>query len=225
MSGLACGYSDEDEITVGAAEPGARVTNYHVFAGDDGNGTVLWPPQARRDAWTLQLRAGSPPGPGPVPIPNPRPTPVPSPQTSACERCPEPKPFAGQTVRFRYKQHGQVCDTTATFYAKDGAFVDAGPFENWCFLAGVFNRDGSGALWCPARPEGHPDRIVCEDCGVGGRGPAWRCEPAGCEVHLTDNPWQASASNASALYVCTRDMAFCQNVYEPKRDDPGTECR
>ena len=173
-AGLYVGYlPDVDEITVGrSANAGDPVINFHVFVGDplQPGGTVLWPPQARRDGWTLQA----------IGQPNPPPAsddaklcasdggPVPVPMTPDCRGC------LGEISEGACGFCGGRCDHTPKIYAGQDSDPDV---PHYCRDIGS-TTGGRGNLWCPARIEGpNPEvRAACERVALGGGPPLFKCE-------------------------------------------------
>jgi hypothetical protein len=145
------------------------------------------------------------PTPAPTVAPAPSPTPgqdIP-PAGSGCG-LPYPPPIS----RVIAKVHIQTPD----YWTLDST-PQVGPDHNYCREVGFTD----GRSWCPVRPEGHPERVACENWAVGkaedtGRyGPTWDLEgetwctgPAsGCMQH-PDNQYQLNVIAGGWYNACVK---------------------
>lgn len=153
-----------DEIAVAGVAAGAVWEGFHVYVGGgwdhpEQGGTILWAPQAYRGAW-------QPPGSaGPTPPP---------PVTSACPSPQPPRIWTAETLprgwgqdqigRPRWmiacKTHGPVIDCTPKLPSHSC---------DYCASIGMGEIGGNIRCDCPVRPDGHPDRVACEDFLAGGK--------------------------------------------------------
>lgn len=208
VAGFCCGFSDQDEITVGYTNTeGARVTNFHVFVGPgDGPGTVLWPPQARRDAWTL----------------TPPPDPVDPPTQSSgdavlCASDGGPVPRADGEPKTPWNIEkisrgecgycGGLCDHTPRVWAGKDDLSDQE--HHYCWLIGS-QTGGHGNLGCPARMEGGDPEVrkACERVLLRGGPPKFKCSDGSEPSVCPSNPFQAACATGE-LSACTHDLAYC----------------
>jgi hypothetical protein len=181
---------DTDEIAVSSSDRAPR-EGWHIYVGPEaGPGTVLWSPQAARGAYAAPGTATPPPAAG---------------------ACPPPKPSKpgqnGGLGRIGLKKHGAWLDATPQVYA--GSPSEVPPGETYCVKSGY-----GMALWCPFRPEGHPDRQACELEGLGGSY-RWESFPAWLSpIVKPDNPAQASCPGCERLRVCSALGEVCSEWVE-----------
>jgi hypothetical protein len=128
---------------------------------------------------------------------------------------PVPPPLA----RFNIKPHNAVWDSTAIVY---GRYYNGGE-ENFCELIGFTDQ----RIFCPPRPEGHPEVYACElfvvgtAIDTGAVGPTWTMEDAlcgtpgavGCEN--TANQFQVKAYGPGTLEACGNVNGVCTEVEVP----------
>lgn len=96
-------------------------------------------------------------------------------------------------------------DSTPKFSNGDSATWTGQPVTRYCAAIGMPDR-----IYCPARPEGDPERRACEGVGIGGYAnavPLWRCEVGQPEVNEA-NPFQARCA-AGWVEVCATDGTNC----------------
>lgn len=185
------GVSDEIATAPAYSQPWQ---GFHVFAGDDSS-TVPAPPGTRRTVvWSPQSFRGSwlPPGTQPPP------------STGACS-----DPITPKVNRWGGpKPHNKVNDSTPLFYGRETQRWDGTTITGYCEMLGMGDK-----LHCPARNECPgikcEERVPCEEIGVsgviGGK-PLWRSDG---QVHLTDNPYQATCTSCTWLEVCAADGTYC----------------
>jgi len=198
VAGLCCGYTDADEITVGRSnQPGTRVVNAHVFVGPgEGPGTVLWPPQARRDGWTLKLRGDVEPPPEPA----------------ACGD-PQPPPLCAFGMQAWTGRPGTECYNASPL-------VGCGSAREFCAAVGYTDGRSTCAVRPDCNPEAGPcrftDKVACE--ALIAPDPTWSYP--GALEHPKDgrgerSPWRicVTAGEAGELKLCSG--AFCKVVDRP----------
>jgi hypothetical protein len=157
-------------------------------------------PGAYKNVWPLNGPA--PPCGGSTPT-EPPPAPPEEPEEpedpSACGS-PTPPPLS----KFRCGPHNAGYDCTPLVYSQGGAF---------CKEIGMLNPDNvTGRLFCPPRPEGHPEREACEAQIVGGE-PVWHF-PDGWDCHSgwLGNPYLAICSGTTRppwFEACNADETIC----------------
>jgi hypothetical protein len=103
--------------------------------------------------------------------------------------CPPPKP--PHVKKFIIKKHNNLWDATAKTCDQ-------------VYCASI----GSDQICCPARLEGDPNRVVCEQEMVGGD-PVWSGDG---NVKPTDNPYQVRCSDCTWLQICSVDGTVCDSV-------------
>jgi hypothetical protein len=147
-------------------------------------------------------------GPGPAPPPDPAPTPAPTPppDAGACGS-PAPGPLSKIEAKiYIYGANRYILDTTPL----------VGPDAAYCRLIGFTD----GRRFCPPRPEGHPQRQLCDGILMGrasdtGRiGPTWTIDGQPC-VRSAPTPTAAASSkrapraeSAEASRSTGRALAF-----------------
>jgi hypothetical protein len=110
----------------------------------------------------------------PTPTPSPTGPPTPDPSTSAC--VPEPPPLARVNVKVHSDQGVKKVLDSAPIVCSGGAF------EGFCEKM----MNDPSRRCCPPRPEGHPQRVACDELLMGrardsGRvGPTWTLNGRGC---------------------------------------------
>jgi len=122
-----------------------------------------------------------------------------------------PVPVTPKVVRWGLTYRNRWWDCTPNFYGRDTATWTGQPVTGYCVAIGFPDR-----LFCPARPEGDPDRRACEGVGIGGRAdavPLWRCENGEPEVNPAQ-PFQARC-DAGYIEVCSTDGAVCAREVMP----------
>jgi hypothetical protein len=154
----------------------------------------------------------------PTSVPTPVATPTPAPTAT-----PDPNvPPAGSGCGVPYPP--KITRLTVKVHLKDRDFwlVDStplvGPDGEYCAKIGFTD----GRLFCPLRPEGHPERSACETwrAGVakdtGQPGPTWTFTPkggtpiyctdaaSGC-THVPGSPFQVHAIQGGLYRACTAD--------------------
>jgi hypothetical protein len=175
-------------------------------------------------ALSLLASCGSPASPTsvPTPIATPRPAPTPTPDPNvppADSGCGEPYPpkITRLLVKVHLKDHDYWTLDSTPLVGPDGAFCAAIGFTD-------------GRLFCPVRPEGHPERAACESWRVGiakdtGQpGPTWTFTPlggqptyctgpaVGCE-HSPNSPFSLNAILGGIYQACTaNDVCGQENV-------------
>jgi hypothetical protein len=133
---------------------------------------------------------------------NPAPTPTPAPVTQG--KCGQPVP--GEVSRVNTKIHIRG----ANRYILDSTPL-VGPDAGYCKEIGFTD----GRLWCPVRPEGHPEREACEEIAVGYAkdtkrpGPTWTingapCNGTDCENH-EDNQYLLYAYKGGKYEACVKN--------------------
>jgi hypothetical protein len=151
----------------------------------------------------------TPTTPTPVPTATPAPTPTPvdpdiPPVGSGCGQ-PYPPPISRVMVKIHLH--------TPDYWTLD-ATAQVGPDHNYCREIGFTD----GRSWCPVRPEGHPERVACENWAVGkaedtGRyGPTWAHEgekwctgpDSGCMNH-PDNQHQLNVIAGGWYDACAKN--------------------
>ena len=157
--------------------------------------------------------AAGTPTPVPTPVtPTPAPTPTPDPNVPpAGSGCGEPYP--PKITRLTVKVHLKDRD----FWLVDSTPL-VGPDGEYCARIGFTD----SRLFCPLRPEGHPERSACENwrAGVakdtGQPGPTWTFTPkggtptyctdtaSGC-THSPGSPFQVQAIQGGLYRACTAD--------------------
>jgi hypothetical protein len=185
---------DSDEIAVATAWDAKRSTPweaYHVYAGPEaGPGTAVLYPQAGRDAWM-------------PPVP---PRPVKPPVESACGE-PVPPPLGKIKLECRPGRDGvTVCDSTPLVYSPGGTY---------CASVGSFNDDGiTGRLFCSPRPEGHPQRLACEQLILGAPAPVFVWSGPASQFNMRANPFAAEfTTGAGTLVACNADHSICSEAH------------
>lgn len=150
--------TDEIAVAVKASDPWQ---GFHVFVGDDSiaipppsRRTVKWSPQAFSGSWVPP--SGSPGSPAPPPVSGACPAPQP-PRVWTAETLPRGwgqdqigKPRWGIAC----KPHGAVIDCTPKLPSHSC---------DYCASIGMGEIGGNIRCDCPVRPDGHPDRVACED--------------------------------------------------------------
>lgn len=111
-------------------------------------------------------------------------------------------PATPRVDKFNLKPHGRWYDSTPLFYGKD-----------YCTAIGFPER-----LHCPARSECPgfkcEERLACEQLGLGGAAPLFRCEKGSPDVN-PDNPFQARCYDSAWIEVCHNDGKTCTRVVIP----------
>lgn len=160
------------------------------------------------------------PGPAPAvatPVPaTPSPTPDPSipPPESGCGK-PYPPPIGRVTVKAQNKGR--------EFWTMDSTPL-VGPDPLYCLDIGFTD----GRRYCPVRPEGHPERVACENWAVGkardtGRpGPTWTRADAlctgpasGCENH-PENQYLLNVYKYGVVLACVQNGVCGEELAEPR---------
>jgi len=174
-----------DEIAAATTVTAPR-EGWHIFAGPDGGpGTVVWSPGAARPAYEA-------PGGPPPPI-------DPPPSTVGCS-----PPAVPKVAMWGLNYRNKWWDSTPKFSNGDTATWTGQPVTRYCAAIGM------DRIYCPARPEGDPERRACEGYGIGGYAaavPLWRCEQGQPEVK-GDQPFQARCS-PGWIEVCATDGTNC----------------
>lgn len=155
--------------------------------------------------------SGSPTSvPTPIATPTPSPTHDPNvpPVGSGCG-----EPYPPKLTRLNVKVHLKDHD----YWTLDSTPL-VGPDGDYCAKIGFTD----GRLFCPVRPEGHPERAACENWRVGiakdtGQpGPTWTFTPpggqptyctgpdVGCE-HSPNSPFSLNAILGGIYQACTAD--------------------
>lgn len=161
----------------------------------------------------------TPPLTGPAPVATPVPTPSPTPDStipppgSGCGE-PYPPPIGRVTVKAHLKGR--------EFWTMDSTPL-SGPDANYCYAIGFTD----GRRYCPVRPEGHPERVACENWAVGkaldtGRpGPTWTRADAfctgpesGCENH-PENQYQLNVYKYGVVLACVQNGVCGEELAEP----------
>jgi len=160
--------------------------------------------------------------PSPTPTPTPDVAPLPSNPgggsgAGVSESCGEPEPPSLTRVKVT------VLNTQPTQRILDATPL-VGPDGAYCRLIGYTD----GRLYCPLRPEGHPERSACEALQVGratdtGRiGPTWTVEgrpclgktgPASCLNH-PDNQFLVVTYGTGTFQACI-DGGICDRYVAP----------
>jgi hypothetical protein len=148
--------------------------------------------------------------PAPVSVATPAPSPTPTPADAsvppAGSGCGQPYPPPISRVIVKIHIH------TPDYWTLDST-PQVGPDWNYCREAGFTD----GRSWCPVRPEGHPERVACENWAVGkaedtGRyGPTWSHEnetwctgpESGCVNH-PDNQYQLNVMAGGWYEACVK---------------------
>jgi hypothetical protein len=173
-----------DEIAAATSVTAPR-EGWHIYAGPwAGPGTVVWAPGAARPAYEAP---GGPP-------------PIDPPPVAGC-----PAPAVPKVAMWGLTYRNRWWDCTPKFSNGDSATWTGQPVTRYCAAIGMPDR-----LYCPARPEGNPDRRDCEGVGIGGYAaavPLWRCEVGQAEVNES-NPFQARCA-PGWVEVCATDGTNC----------------
>ena len=98
-------------------------------------------------------------------------------------------------------------DCTPKFSNGDSATWTGQPVSRYCTAIGM------DRIYCPARPEGDPERRACEGYGIGGYAaavPHWNCEGGEPPEVNPANPFQARCPAASDwIEACATDGTSC----------------
>jgi hypothetical protein len=205
-----CAAQSADSVSIKA--PDNLFEEWHAVY--FGNGCIIDGPNAYKGAW---------------PYGGPTTPPTPPPSSYACPAPVPPRLWTAETLpagwgedmigkpRFevKAKPHGAVVDSTPV----------VGPRAcDYCLSIGMGELDpGVPRCSCPVRPDGHPDRVACEDVllvpSASVHGPKWvkdgstlalvSCDLApDSEPCVTENTFQAK-SKGVAIRACSWDMAAC----------------
>jgi hypothetical protein len=121
------------------------------------------------------------------------------------DTCPAPvPPKINRWSQGTPKPHGPWFDSTPLFYDGLSSNWDGSVQEGYC------RATGQDRLHCPARPEGHEDRLACERWGVSGQkhgAPLWRSD--GSTEVKADNIFQGRCTSCTWLEVCAADGTVC----------------
>jgi hypothetical protein len=164
------------------------------------------------------------PSPTPTIIPTPTPAPTPSapatpdPNTTAC--VPEPPPLSRVNVKVHSDQGVKKILDSAPIVCSGGAF------EGFCEKM----MNDPSRRCCPPRPEGHPQRVACDEMLMGrardsGRvGPTWTLNGNGCVggdstaiprcVNHPDNQYLLFAFGPGRYTACS-DGGVCGDLQVP----------
>jgi len=175
--------TDEIAVSTGIAAPRE---GWHVYAGPGaGPGTVVWSPGAARPAY--EAPGGTPP-------------PIEPPPVAGC-----PAPVTPKVAMWGLTFRNRWWDCTPKFSNGDAVTWTGVPVTRYCTAIGMSDR-----IYCPARPEGDPNRRACEGVGIGGYAsatPLWRCEAGAAEVNEA-NPFQARCA-PGWIEACATDGTNC----------------
>jgi len=193
-----------DEVAVATSATAPR-EGWHIFAGDDTSGTIVWSPQAARPAYAA-----------PDAIP-----PQPPPPTSPPGDCPAlPCPASVWTAETLPSGWGSDMIGKAAWawscHERGRLWEDCTPIvvrqEPYCRAIGMSPMaDGSLRAACPMRPDGHPEREVIELWLLGGapvpdaRG-GQDCNPEG-------RPAFAVPRGSGDCRICSADEATCSEWF------------
>jgi hypothetical protein len=115
-----------------------------------------------------------------IPIPTPTPAPTPDPSTSAC--VPDPPPLSRVNVKVHNDQGVKKVLDSAPIVCSGGAF------EGYCEKM----MNDPSRRCCPPRPEGHPQRVSCDEMlmgharDTGNVGPTWTLNGKPCQNEESD---------------------------------------
>jgi hypothetical protein len=161
---------------------------------------------APREGW--HVYAGSDAGPGTV-VWSPgaaRPTyeaPGGPPPPAGCS-----PPAVPKVAMWGLHYQNKWCDATPKFSNGDTATWTGQPVTRYCTAIGMPDR-----TYCPARPEGDPERRACEGVGIGGYAaavPKWQCQDGADPEVNPANPFQARCPASSDwIEVCATDGTSC----------------
>lgn len=175
----------------------------------------------------LAAACGSETPQGPAPLPGPTPpvaTPAPTPSPTPDPLVPPPesgcgKPYPGPIGRITVKAHNKGHE----FWTMDSTPL-VGPDPLYCLEIGFTD----GRRYCPVRPEGHPERVACENWAVGkardtGRpGPTWTradllCTgpESGCVNH-PENQYQLNVYKYGVVLACVQNGVCGEELAEPR---------
>jgi hypothetical protein len=169
------------------SDPSDTSVNYaiHVHIAGGGAGRARWMPSAYVDAWRVKATA-------PV----------------ALSACGDPAPPALGRIKLECKPGREgvtVCDSTPLAYSPGGTF---------CASVGFFNADGvTGRLFCSPRPEGHPERLACEQVILGGPAPVFVWDGPADQFAIRDNPFTVEfTTGKGTVKACNADQKVCSEV-------------
>ena len=174
----------------------ARAEGYHVLASETRCPRTKYLGHSE-PAWWRLTEAVPPPEPTTTATPEPRPT-----EPPVSSACPSPIPPAPCGWWGPVRHSPRLYDSTLLVCGLE-----------YCTAAGFTDRRR-----CPVRPEGHPDRGVCEFLAVGGVGwPRWSlagddCQTPEAACSYTANPYQAAVLGGAGLLRVCASNGTCAEV-------------
>ena len=114
------------------------------------------------------------------------------------QSCPPPRPEG-------YPMKWELAD-------KGAGWWDATPLvyrdHEYCCAIDMCDFNGNPRFTCPARNEGHPDRLACEQVLMGAPAPVWRSDGT---VETRSNGFGAR-TDGTWLEVCNGDLSVCERA-------------
>lgn len=186
--------TDEIAVAVKASDPWQ---GFHIFVGDDSTAvpppsrrTVKWAPQAFSGSWLPPGAAGPPASTCPAPLP---------PRIWTAETLPRgwgEDQIGKPRWMIACKPHGAVVDCTPKLPSHSC---------DYCASIGMGEIGGTIRCDCPVRPDGHPDRVACEEYLAGGKLVLEARNGATCE-RTAPTMFRPNGGNCR---LCSPDKAVC----------------